>query len=71
MLGSNPSSILELRIAQVIAAKSSSVEQTIGGSTFLGFGFGCGIIFVGYAGISELLPNRWRLVLLPHSLPLS
>ncbi|KAI1614687.1 fungal trichothecene efflux pump [Exophiala viscosa] len=23
-------------------------------------GFGCGIIFVGYAGIPELLPNKWR-----------
>lgn len=28
------------------------------GSTVIGFG--CGIIFVSYAGIQELLPNKWR-----------
>jgi hypothetical protein len=28
------------------------------GSTVIGFG--CGMIFVAYAGIPELLPNKWR-----------
>jgi len=41
-----------------VAATAHSVEQIIVGSTLLGFG--CGIIFVSYAGISEMLPNKWR-----------
>jgi hypothetical protein len=23
-------------------------------------GFGCGIVFVSYVGIQELVPNKWR-----------
>jgi MFS family permease len=41
-----------------VAATAHSVEQIIVGSTLLGFG--CGIVFVSYAGISEMLPNKWR-----------
>lgn len=43
---------------QIVAALAKSVNTIIIGSTLLGFG--CGIIFVSYAGISELLPNKWR-----------
>ncbi|KAK6375984.1 hypothetical protein LTS17_007234 [Exophiala oligosperma] len=42
----------------IVCATAKTVNTIIIGSTFLGFG--CGIIFVSYAGISELLPNKWR-----------
>lgn len=45
---------------QIVAATAKNVSTIIVASTFLGFG--CGIIFVSYAGISELLPNKWRQV---------
>ncbi|KAI9159173.1 hypothetical protein HJFPF1_07181 [Paramyrothecium foliicola] len=47
-------------VGSIVAATASNVDAIIVGSTLLGFG--CGIIFVSYAGISELLPNRWRQV---------
>ena len=34
------------------------MTNIIVGSTFLGFGGG--MIFVAYAGVSEILPNKWR-----------
>ncbi|KAK5024951.1 hypothetical protein LTS07_008329 [Exophiala sideris] len=45
-------------IGSIIAATAKNVSTIIVASTLLGFG--CGIIFVSYAGISELLPNKWR-----------
>ncbi|KAI1613465.1 putative major facilitator superfamily transporter [Exophiala viscosa] len=45
-------------IGSIVAATAKNVSTIIVASTFLGFG--CGIIFVSYAGISELLPNKWR-----------
>ncbi|KIW90309.1 uncharacterized protein Z519_08953 [Cladophialophora bantiana CBS 173.52] len=45
-------------VGSVVAATAQDVSTIIVASTFLGFG--CGIIFVSYAGISELLPNKWR-----------
>ncbi|EMD85392.1 hypothetical protein COCC4DRAFT_155556 [Bipolaris maydis ATCC 48331] len=45
-------------IGAIVAATASSVTNIIAGSTFLGFGGG--MIFVAYAGVSEILPNKWR-----------
>ncbi|KLO81631.1 putative drug facilitator PEP5 [Fusarium fujikuroi] len=45
-------------IGSAVAATAKTVETIILASTFLGFG--CGMIYVSYAGISELLPNKWR-----------
>ncbi|USP72735.1 hypothetical protein yc1106_00009 [Curvularia clavata] len=42
----------------IVAATASSVTNVIAGSTFLGFGGG--MIFVAAAGVSEILPNKWR-----------
>ena len=43
---------------QIVGATAQSVGSVIAGMTLLGAG--CGLIFVGYAGIPELLPNKWR-----------
>ena len=53
-----PTLIISLMCRKIVAALAKSVGMIIVGSTFLGFG--CGIVFVSYAGISELLPNKWR-----------
>ncbi|SMQ51128.1 unnamed protein product [Zymoseptoria tritici ST99CH_3D7] len=45
-------------VGSVIACTSKTTLNVAAGSTVIGFG--CGIIFVSYAGISELLPNKWR-----------
>ncbi|KAF2454145.1 fungal trichothecene efflux pump [Lineolata rhizophorae] len=45
-------------IGSIIAATANTTLVVVGGSTIIGFG--TGIIFVSYAGISELLPNKWR-----------
>jgi len=43
---------------QIVSATAQSTLTVAAGSTIIGFG--CGIIFVAYAGISELVPNKWR-----------
>ncbi|KAH7124198.1 hypothetical protein EDB81DRAFT_860973 [Dactylonectria macrodidyma] len=45
-------------IGSIVGATVQTVDTVIAGSILLGFG--CGVIFVSYAGISELLPNKWR-----------
>ncbi|KIX04491.1 uncharacterized protein Z518_05361 [Rhinocladiella mackenziei CBS 650.93] len=45
-------------VGAIAGATAQSVEAVIGGMTLLGAG--CGLIFVAYAGIPELLPNKWR-----------
>lgn len=58
------------RQLQIVGATGKDTTTVIGGMTLLGFG--TGLVFVGYAGIAELLPNKWRYVtestdLLPSS----
>lgn len=43
---------------KIIGATAKSTLQVAAGSTIIGFG--AGVIFVGYPGISELLPNKYR-----------
>lgn len=43
---------------KIIAATAQSTLMLAAASTVIGFG--CGIIFVSYAGIQELVPNKWR-----------
>jgi hypothetical protein len=43
---------------QIVAATAKTVLIIVAGSTIIGFG--AGIVFVSYAGISELLPNKYR-----------
>ncbi|KAJ9604531.1 hypothetical protein H2200_010644 [Cladophialophora chaetospira] len=45
-------------IGSIIACTSQSTLMLAAASTVIGFG--CGIIFVSYAGIQELVPNKWR-----------
>ncbi|KAJ9643789.1 hypothetical protein H2204_001934 [Knufia peltigerae] len=42
----------------IIACTAQSTLTLVAASTVIGFG--CGIIFVSYAGIQELVPNKWR-----------
>lgn len=43
---------------QIVACTAKTTLTVAAGSTIIGFG--CGIIFVSYAGIQELVPNKWR-----------
>lgn len=43
---------------QIIAATAKATTTVIAGSSIIGFG--CGFIFAAYAGIQELLPNKYR-----------
>lgn len=43
---------------QIVACTAKTTLTVAAGSTIVGFG--CGIIFVSYAGIQELVPNKWR-----------
>ncbi|KAK5382343.1 hypothetical protein LTR20_006024 [Exophiala xenobiotica] len=45
-------------IGSIVACTAHSTLTLVAGSTVIGFG--CGIIFVSYAGIQELAPNKWR-----------
>ncbi|KAL2423684.1 Trichothecene efflux pump TRI12 [Exophiala dermatitidis] len=45
-------------VGSIVAATADSTLTVAAGSTVIGFG--CGIIFVSYAGIQELVPNKWR-----------
>ncbi|KAJ9618122.1 hypothetical protein H2204_013169 [Knufia peltigerae] len=45
-------------IGSIVACTSSTTLTVAAGSTVIGFG--CGIVFVSYAGIQELVPNKWR-----------
>ncbi|KAL3426727.1 Vacuolar basic amino acid transporter 5 [Phlyctema vagabunda] len=45
-------------IGAIIGATADTVKIIVAGSTFIGFG--AGIIFVAYAGIPEMLPNKYR-----------
>ena len=45
-------------IGQIVCASAFSINQVFGGSSISGFG--AGLIFVGYAGINEILPNKYR-----------
>jgi hypothetical protein len=48
---------------QIIGCTAKSTLVVAAGSTLVGFG--CGFVFVAYAGIPEMLPNRYRYVI-PH-----
>lgn len=48
----------KLRFSQVVGGTAKTTSVVVAGSTILGFA--CGIVFVAYAGIPELLPNKWR-----------
>ncbi len=52
---------------QIVGATGKATTTVIGGMTLLGFG--TGLVFVGYAGIAELLPNKWRYVIDSTALP--
>jgi MFS family permease len=45
-------------IGSIVAATAQTTLTVAAGSTIIGFG--CGIVFVSYAGIQELVPNKWR-----------
>ncbi|EXJ61054.1 hypothetical protein A1O7_05207 [Cladophialophora yegresii CBS 114405] len=45
-------------VGSIIACTAQSTLMLAAASTVIGFG--CGIIFVSYAGIQELVPNKWR-----------
>ncbi|KAH0828427.1 putative major facilitator superfamily transporter [Fonsecaea pedrosoi] len=45
-------------VGSIIACTAKSTLMLAAASTVIGFG--CGIIFVSYAGIQELVPNKWR-----------
>ncbi|KAL2062741.1 hypothetical protein VTL71DRAFT_5813 [Oculimacula yallundae] len=45
-------------IGAIIGATANSTKVVAAGSTVIGFG--CGFIFVAYAGIPEMLPNKYR-----------
>jgi hypothetical protein len=47
-----------LNCPKILAATAQTSSAIIAGSTIIGWGLG--IVFVGYAGISEILPNKWR-----------
>lgn len=52
---------------QIVGATANATTTVIGGMTLLGFG--TGLVFVGYAGIAELLPNKWRYATFSGVLP--
>ncbi len=52
---------------QIVGATGNATTTVIGGMTLLGFG--TGLVFVGYAGIAELLPNKWRYATFAGVLP--
>ncbi|KIV87065.1 hypothetical protein PV11_02636 [Exophiala sideris] len=45
-------------VGSIVACTAKTTLTLAAGSTVIGFG--CGIIFVSYAGIQELVPNKWR-----------
>ncbi|RDL41434.1 uncharacterized protein BP5553_01413 [Venustampulla echinocandica] len=45
-------------VGAIVGGTAKSAGMIIAAQTLLGFG--CGLVFVGYAGIPELLPNKWR-----------
>ena len=45
-------------IGCIIAGTTHSVAVLIVGETFIGLG--TGVVFVAYAGVPEMLPNKWR-----------
>ncbi|KIW15109.1 hypothetical protein PV08_07896 [Exophiala spinifera] len=45
-------------IGSIVACTAQTTLTVAAGSTVVGFG--CGIVFVSYAGIQELVPNKWR-----------
>ena len=49
---------LRLIYEKIVACTAHKTLIVAVGSTIIGFG--AGIIFVAYPGISELLPNKWR-----------
>lgn len=50
--------MLLLQKLQIIGATANTTLTVAAGSTIIGFG--AGVIFVGYPGISEILPNKYR-----------
>jgi hypothetical protein len=47
-----------LTVCQIVSATAGTVRIVAAGSSMIGFGAGC--ILVSYAGIAELLPNKYR-----------
>jgi hypothetical protein len=47
-----------LTVHQIVSATAGTVRIVAAGSSMIGFGAGC--ILVSYAGIAELLPNKYR-----------
>ncbi|KIX99239.1 uncharacterized protein Z520_04815 [Fonsecaea multimorphosa CBS 102226] len=45
-------------VGSIIACTAKSTLMLVAASTVIGFG--CGICFVSYASIQELVPNKWR-----------
>ncbi|ETN36195.1 uncharacterized protein HMPREF1541_08472 [Cyphellophora europaea CBS 101466] len=45
-------------LGSIVACTAQTTLTVSAGSTIIGFG--CGIVFVSYAGIQELVPNKWR-----------
>lgn len=45
-------------IGCIIAGVARNVPTLIVGETFIGLG--TGVVFVAYAGVPEMLPNKWR-----------
>ena len=51
---------------QIVSATAGVVRIVAAGSSLIGFGAGC--ILVSYAGIAELLPNKYRYVSTPQTI---
>jgi predicted MFS family arabinose efflux permease len=47
-------------IGCIVTAVAQNVPTLIAGETLIGMA--TGIIFVAYAGVPEMLPNKWRAV---------
>ena len=47
-------------IGCIVSAVAQNVPTLIAGMTMVGFG--TGVVFVAYAGVPEMLPNKWRAV---------
>ena len=45
-------------VGAIVAGTAQTTLIVACGSTIIGWG--CGMVFVSYAGIPELLPNKWR-----------
>ncbi|KPI34672.1 Vacuolar basic amino acid transporter 5 [Cyphellophora attinorum] len=45
-------------IGCIVAATAKAMDSVVVGETLVGFG--AGLVFVAYAGVAELLPNKWR-----------